>query len=256
MRPELARFFLPAVDPAEILVANGMTPDPWQAAFLRHPSKRILINAHRQAGKSTATAARGLWEALYHPGALVLLLSSAQRQSAELLRKVKGLLPPFKGQVKVVSETALQLELNLGSRILSLPGDPATIRGYSAPDVVVIDEAAQVKDPLFDAVTPMLATNDGTLIVLSTSFMKKGFFYTEWTRGGDDWKRFEIPISRGSDRISQEFLEKERRIKGADAFAQEYECKFGKSDEDRKNPRVFGTPEMQSALDDIFGAEP
>ena len=253
MRPDLARFFLPALDPAEILRENRMTPDPWQADFLRCPDRRILIGAHRQAGKSTSTAARGLWEAMYHPGALVLLLSPSQRQSAELLRKVKSLLPPFKERIRIASETALQLELGNGSRVLSLPGDPATIRGYSAPSLVIVDEAAQVKDILFDAITPMLAVSDGTLLLLSTPFTRRGFFYTEWERGGTDWTRFEIPVGRGSSRISETFLSRERARMGAKTFAQEYECRFGDSDEDRKNPRVFGTPDLRSALDSVFG---
>ncbi len=63
--------------------------DPWQAKVMRSPSKQILLNCSRQAGKSTATAIIGLHQALYHPRSLVLLVSPSLRQSRELFGKVQ-----------------------------------------------------------------------------------------------------------------------------------------------------------------------
>ncbi|GAB5519711.1 MAG: hypothetical protein RhofKO_19620 [Rhodothermales bacterium] len=47
-----------------------------------------LLLCTRQAGKSTVTAALGLYTALTTPGALVLLLAPALRQSQELFAKM------------------------------------------------------------------------------------------------------------------------------------------------------------------------
>ena len=184
----VARDWLPALDPCELFRRSGMEPDPWQTRVLRSTGKRVLLNCARQGGKSTVTAAKGLHEAIYHPGALVLLVSVSQRQSAELLRRLKALYRPFAEAFPTESETVLQLELRNGSRVLSLPSDSGTLRGYAGPSLVILDEASRVRDEVLDALTPMLATSDGTLIVLSTPAGKRGVFYRLWTEGGDEWE--------------------------------------------------------------------
>ncbi len=40
-----------------------------------------------------------------------------------------------------------------------------------------IDEAARVSDELYRAVRPMLATSGGRIVLLSTPFGKRGFFF-------------------------------------------------------------------------------
>ena len=60
--------------------------------------------------------------------------------------------------------SALRAEMANGSRILALPGSETTVRGYSAADLIVIDEAARVGDSLLQAVRPMLATSQGRLV--------------------------------------------------------------------------------------------
>ena len=79
-----------ALDPTLLFEARGLTPDPWQSAFLRSKAQRILLNCCRQAGKSTVVAALALHTILFRPSSLVLLLSRAQRQSAELFRTAIG----------------------------------------------------------------------------------------------------------------------------------------------------------------------
>ena len=218
--PAAAADWLPALDPAEVLRRAGMEPDPWQAAVLRSHSKRILLNCTRQGGKSTVTAAVGLHRALYSPGALVLLVSVSQRQSAELLRRVKLLYRPFEQRFPVDSETVLQLALRNGSRILSLPSDAGTIRGYSGAALVVIDEASRVRDEVLDTVTPMLAVSDGALIVLSTPAGRRGMFYRLWTEGGPEWERHTV---RAEDcpRHGKGFLDAERRRMGERVYREE-----------------------------------
>lgn len=242
----IARDWLPALDPCELFRRSGMEPDAWQAQLLRSTSKRILLNCTRQGGKSTATAARGLHEALYHPGALVLLVSVSQRQSAELLRRVKALYRPFAEAFPTESETVLQLELRNGSRVLSLPSDSGTLRGYAGPSLVVLDEASRVRDEVLDALTPMLATSDGTLVVLSTPAGKHGIFYNLWSEGAPEWERLTV---RAEDcpRHTAAFLESERRRMGDRIFGEEYGAAFVDDEEDAKNPRLL-SPDVIAAL--------
>jgi phage FluMu gp28-like protein len=62
------------------------------------------------------------------------------------------------------------IELRNGSKIIALPCGPdgATLRGYTA-DLVVMDEAAFMpEDVIASVIFPMLATTNGTAIMLST----------------------------------------------------------------------------------------
>src|SRR5262245_16691102 len=162
-------------DPSRILADAGMTPDPWQRNLLRSRSARMLLLCTRQAGKSTTAAALALRAALLQPPALVLLLSPTLRQSGELFRdKVKRLYNALGRPVPTVQESALSMELANGSRIISLPGDEETIRGYSGVALLVVDEASRVPDAQYYAVRPMLAVSQGRLVCLSTPFGKLG----------------------------------------------------------------------------------
>src|SRR5271165_1361096 len=64
-----------ALDPGLILKAQGLTPDPWQRAFLLATDREVLLNCCRQSGKSTTTAALAVHTALFRAPALVLVLS-------------------------------------------------------------------------------------------------------------------------------------------------------------------------------------
>src|SRR6187402_2139756 len=78
-------------DPAGVMVAGGMEPDPWQADVMRSGADRTLLLCSRQAGKSSVSAALAVRTALLEAGSPVLLLSPSQRQSGELFRKVLDL---------------------------------------------------------------------------------------------------------------------------------------------------------------------
>ena len=210
--------------PSKIMRLLGYAPDPWQIEVLELGSKRLLLNCCRQAGKSTVAAVLALYEAAAHEGSLVLILSRSHRQSAELFHTVARFYQLLGSRFKK-RQTLQELELEYGSRIVSLPCQADTIRGYSNVQMLIIDEAARVPDTLYRTVRPMLATSGGRLICLSTPNGRHGFFHHEWTNGGPGWHRIEVPAAQ-VPRISAEFLEDERRALGEQWFRQEYCCSF------------------------------
>jgi hypothetical protein len=228
-------------DPARLLTAAGMAPDPWQERLLRAPVSRALLLCSRQAGKSTTAAALALRAALFQPAALVLVLSPSQRQSGELFRKVLDLFAALDRPVGVTAESALRLELANGSRVVALPGDERNIRCFSGVALLVIDEAARVADALYYAVRPMLAVSQGQLVALSTPFGKRGWFHDAW-HGDGTWERVRITADQCL-RIPPAFLAEERRALGERWFRQEYECSF----EDTV-AAVFAYADIQAAL--------
>jgi hypothetical protein len=212
-------------DPTAILAEAGMDPDPWQAKLLRSSVSRILMLCSRQSGKSQVAAALAVRAALLEAPALVLLLSPSQRQSGELFRdKFLPLYNHLGRPVSAVQESALQMTLANGSRVISLPGDEETIRGYSGVRLLVVDEAARVPDALYRSVRPMLAVSRGRLVCLSTPFGRRGFFHDTW-HSAEVWERVRITADR-CPRITREFLEEERVALGDRWFRQEYFCSF------------------------------
>jgi hypothetical protein len=166
----------------------------------------------------------GLHRALYVSGSLVLIVSPSQRQSAEIFRSVMNFYRKLDGAPELSAESVLRAEFKNGSRIVALPGNEKTIRGYSGTNLIVLDEASRIEDDLVGGITPMLATTNGSLIALSTPAGKRGWFYEQWI-SADDWTRVRVNASE-CPRISKEFLDEEMRRLGPSVFSQEYDLEF------------------------------
>jgi hypothetical protein len=214
-----------ALDPGQVLVAQGLMPDPWQRDLLWSNERQVLLNCSRQSGKSTTVAALALHTALFVKDGLVLILSPSLRQSEELYRKVVAGYEALNRPVAARAMSQTRLELANGARLVCLPASEETIRGFSGPRLVLIDEAARVPDDLYRSVRPMLAVSQGRMLCLSTPFGCRGFFHEEWEHGGDAWKRVCISAA-DCPRITAEFLERERQSLGDSWVAQEYLCSF------------------------------
>jgi hypothetical protein len=240
-------------DPAAILSAAEMTPDPWQAELLRAAPPRTLLLCSRQAGKSQTSAGLALRQALLKPGSLILLLSPTLRQSGELFRKVQDLYVRLGRPVPSArpKDSAFRLELVNGSRIESLPGTEGTVRSFSSVSLLVIDEAARVPDPLYRSVRPMLAVSGGSLIALSSAWAKLGWYYEAWI-GGGDWHRVKVTADQ-CPRITREFLREEEEALGPRWFQMEYMCEFTDAID-----ALFTEEDVRAALDNdlrpLFGA--
>jgi hypothetical protein len=212
-------------DRAAVLTQAGLTPDAWQAELLRAEPRDALLLCSRQSGKSLTAAALALLTAILRPDSLTLILSPTLRQSGEIYRdKFLRLYNALGRPVATVQESALQITLVNGSRVISLPGDEKSIRGFSSVALLIVDEAARVEDALYASVRPMLAVSSGQLVALSTPFGRRGWFHEAWA-GPDPWRRVKVTADQ-CPRISPEFLAAERRAIGARWFAQEYLCEF------------------------------
>ncbi len=230
-----------ALDGPSFAEKVGITaPDPWQERLLRSSAPRVILNCHRQSGKSTVSGVVALRRALYRPRSLVLCLAPSERQSKELFGKIAGFYRALHDAPPPESDRKLGMVLPNGSRIEALPGSEKTIRGFSGATLLLVDEAARVDDELYYAVRPMLAVSGGALVMLSTPYGKRGAFYEEWT-GRRDWERYEVPATM-NPRITPEFLAEEREALPSWVYRQEYECSFEETED-----QIF-TTEMVEAV--------
>ncbi len=219
--PDISAELRCALDPVAFAEERlNFQPDPWQAKVMRSPGRRMLLNCSRQAGKSTTAAIIGLHQALYYSSSLVLLVSPSLRQSRELFGKVQDFMKGLDTQPQLDEDNRLSMALENRSRVVALPGDPATIRCFSAPSLIIEDEAGYVQDGLYRAVRPMLAVSGGRLILLSTPNGQQGHFFKAWD-GKEDWARIKVP-ARDCPRITPEFLAVELAALGKTWFDQEY----------------------------------
>ena len=171
----------------------GFNPFPWQDAILDSTSKRIVINAARQAGKSTITSADPCWIGKYQEKSLSIVLAPSETQSQDDMEKVQNFVALDSTYPKY-APAATHLTIENGSKIRIVPARQ-TARGKSKPNIVILDEASQITDQIYtEVVLPMFTDNPGRLIMLSTPFGKQGFFWDTFCNlePDDPWERYEI----------------------------------------------------------------
>lgn len=214
------------LDPAALFADVVGDPDSWQQDALRSPSKRQLYLASRQSGKSSVAAIKALHTAMYTDGALVLLVSPSLPQSQEIFRKCLTAYRDLGKPKGVARESALRLEMENGSRIISLPGSEKTNVGYSA-DLVIIDEAARTPAELVESMLPVVAVTGGSVIALTTPKGARGWFYSLWTNPDveDVWERYQVTAD-SCPRITDDIIREARFTRGERHVQQEYYCSF------------------------------
>jgi hypothetical protein len=243
--PARTKNLVPPPDTGEWMRTRlGFEADEAQMAVVRSEAKRGILNCTRQWGKSTIGAAKAVHRAYTRAESLVLVASPSERQSNELVRKAKGMLRKLGVRTHGDGSGRVSAVLPNGSRIVGLPEMEETIRGYSAVSLLLIDEAARVRDETYLALRPMLAVGRGDLWLMSTPWGKRGFFHEAWEHGGEQWFRMSVPGTE-CPRIPKDFLEEERMAMGAAWFEQEYMCGFVDN-----GMSVFGRDVVEAALDE------
>lgn len=183
------------IDPCAYVRSVGLYPFDWQVECLQPGIRRLILLSARQAGKSTVVAGRVLSKAKYIPESLILIICPAKDQSKNLMKKIDlymGHDPELAGML--THDAVYEKEFRNKSRIVALPGTERSVRSYSAPSMIVIDEGARVLDETYKAARPMLVGNpDAELILMSTPFGKSGFFFEEWTES-ENWLKIAVRV--------------------------------------------------------------
>lgn len=200
--------------------------DPWQVDVLNCDAD-LVLRSGRQCGKTEVISRKAAHFALGRSNVCVLVIAPTERQSSILFERTLQLLTDgYPSRIKKGRDrpTRHRIILTNGSRILCLPtGLSGTgIRGFTV-DLLIADEAAFIPEDVWTAVTPMLSTTKGKLILLGTPHGKKGFFYDCFQQ--DSFAKFHIS-AEDCPRIDKEFLTREKRRMTAVQYAQEYLGEF------------------------------
>ncbi len=220
----LAADLTAALDPAVTFRgAFGSEPLSWQVDYLREQRPTVVLKG-RQMGASMSAAGLAIHTVRYRPDVNVVIVSPSLKQSTEIITRARTGLRTL-GE-RLVQDSAAVLRLANGSRVISLPGTPRSVRGWTAR-LLIIDEAAYVLHETFVAARALVATG-GRLVVQSTPADESGDFHELVMAEDPAWARYRVP-GDSVPTISAAFLEAERRALGPDAYATEYECTFGKA---------------------------
>lgn len=205
---------------------------PYQRAWLKDSSRFKLGMWARQTGKSFATALEAVLDAA-ETRALWVLLSRGERQSRELMEKVRMHAQAYRMAAESLEgawsgeSTFKLLEVRLpgGGRIVGLPANPDTARGFSGN--VLLDEFAFHQDSrkIWQALYPSI-TRGYKIRVISTPNGRSGMFYELWT-GDNRFTKHKVTIHEAvAQGLPVDVEELRAGISDPDAWAQEYECEF------------------------------
>jgi len=207
--------------------ALGFEPKAEQEQLLAAANRYVILNCHRQWGKTTVTAIRAVHRAAAFERQTIVIVSPTLRQSRLLANRCREFASKLPFELGTDGTNARSIVFPNGSQILPLPAHADRVRGFTA-NLLIVDEAARVPDEVFAAATPMLGATDGGLWLLSTPHGKRGFFYEEWAAQDSathPWFRLTGRLGTGGE-VKAGFLENERRRKTAAQFAEEYACDF------------------------------
>ncbi len=208
----------------------GFQPEPQQLPIFLASADRGILCCNRQFGKSTTIAALAVHRAVCFSDSLIVVIAPTLRQSNELIRKIARFLRALDIRPKADGFNSVSLTLPNHSRIVAVPANPDTLRGFSSVSMLLIDEAARVPDDVYEAATPILARSNGDIWLMSTPKGRRGFFHAIWNGDADAsghvrWTRIHATAA-DCLRIPRAFLEAERASKSAAEFDQEYNCVF------------------------------
>ena len=211
---------------------------PYQLRWVDDSARFKIGCWSRQVGKSFACAAEAVESSLLTPKTEWVILSAGERQALEFMRKVKEWSEAWKLaladyiEVRATAEAILksaEVSWPNGSRILALPANPDTARGYSAN--LILDEFAfhEKPDEIWRAIYPSITNplkGKKAIRIVSTPNGSSNKFHDLWSKP-NEWSKHKVTIH---DAVAQGLpLDIEALRAGLDdpdGWAQEFECEF------------------------------
>ncbi len=186
----------------------------------------------RQIGKSFIVALEVVDDAI-ETGDDWVLLSAGERQSKELMQKVSMHCKAYAIAASDIQETFFEdtkytfliIYLPNGARIMGLPANPDTARGFSAN--VVLDEFAFHKDSaaIWKALFPTISR--GYKIRIVSTGQGKGNKFHALITGDNSWSKHPVDIYQAvADGVPHNIDELKEAIDDEEAWQQEFENKF------------------------------
>jgi hypothetical protein len=214
-------------------VQISLYPFQKQAVQDINDSRRVIVKAGRQVGKTTMVVGYILWYILFNEDKFVAILANKAPTAREILNRIKiayESLPLWLQQgVRVWNKGDIELENNC--RIMATSTASSAIRGYSI-SLLYLDEFAfvpsNIADEFFTSVYPTISSGTQSKILISSTPNGMNHYYRMWTEaveGQNGFKHIEANWRQVPGR-DQAWADDQRRILGEEKFLQEMECEF------------------------------
>ena len=149
--------------------------------------------------------------------------------------------------------TQEEIGLSNSSRIISLPNNPSTVRGFNAGRVYVDECAHFIKDrEIFKAIQPSISRG-GKITLVSTPRGRANVFYEKWT-DDDEYSHHRIPYTECPDAKYQKTVKKQRKTMYDMDFRQEYCAEF-MADDMAMFPKSLIEPCVDTSLQNVMHTE-
>ena len=205
-----------------------MDLDDWQKEVMKTKGNMVLRSG-RQVGKSTIIAKKAAEFALTNEKKLIMVIAFTEKQANLIFSKILHNIimqekEDHKKYIKKPRPTKHIINLKNNSEIYCYAaGDNGYgIMGYTI-DLLIADEAAWIKEEVWNSIVPALAVTQGDMWLLSTPFIKEGFYYDCF-----DDKAFTSFHQSSEDcpRITEEFLDRMKKRFTTQQYAQMYKGEF------------------------------
>ncbi len=166
-------------DPEVVAFARdrlGFEPDFIQEGLLASGVSRGLVNCSRQWGKSTVAAVMAVYRAYFRSKSLVVMARPTEKQSAELVWKARDFMIKLGLRQRRDGSNRISLRFPNGSRFVGIRGKEATLRGFSAVSLLIIDEASRVDDAVYKALRPNAGRGEWGFVAAEYSLWEAGIF--------------------------------------------------------------------------------
>ena len=184
--------------------------DEWQKKVMSTKGNMVLRSG-RQVGKSFIIARKATEYALENSKKVVMVIAYTEKQANLLFTKILNNIVQREKELKIkyISKpkpTKHVINLKNGTEIYCYAaGDTGFgIMGYTI-DLLIADEAAWVKNEVWNSIVPALAVTNGTMWLLSTPFLSEGFYFDCFN--DKNFTSFH-QSSEDCPRITKDFLER------------------------------------------------
>jgi len=196
----------------------------YQKSYLLDNSPFRIIMKARQLGLSWIIALEGLIYSLIKPYETTLFVSSGEEAAKRVLQYVYSFIHGMPVQPKLLTQSLTECRFVNHSRIVSLPNNSRTVRGYRAHRVYCDEFASLMNDEeILAAIQPSISRG-GTMTILSTPRGRANRFWDIWDDPSMGYSKHAIPWWDCPDKAYRKMVGlMEKSMLDLD-FRQEYCC--------------------------------
>jgi|TARA_R100000501_G_C2613226_1_gene107315 hypothetical protein len=202
--------------------------DDWQEEVMRTEGN-MCLRSGRQVGKSFIIGKKAANYALNNPNKLIMVIAYTEKQANLLFSKILNNIVDMEKEDKkkyIAKPKPTKHIINLTNK--------STIHCYAAGDtgfgimgftidLLIADEAAWIKEEVWNSIIPALAITKGNIWLLSTPWLSEGYYFDCFS--DESFTSFH-QSAEDCPRRDEEFLERQRKKLTKARYAQMYLGEF------------------------------